>query len=110
MLIDEGIGGWVTFRNFRSPTRISSWRRNGFIGSIVVTKLSFCVFTIAGPLVDVPLGHESLGKLRISAKGDSVLQVDFDVADFHEDWSGQMECSFNTPLAREILVLVAPGS
>jgi hypothetical protein len=51
-----------------------------------------------------------LGKLRVSAKGDSVLRVDFDVADFHDDWSGQMECSFKTPLAREILARVAPGS
>ena len=57
------------------------------------------------------LRDERMRKLSIYAKGDSVLCVDFDVADLHaEGWSGQMECSFKTPVAREILSVVAPGS
>jgi hypothetical protein len=103
VLLDEGIGGSVTFRNFRSPGRRSSWRRNWFTGSLVLTGGRFAAFAFSKPIINVPLGDDRLGQLQCSVEGETTLCVEFDAAAFHEDWSGSLECRFSTPQARLFL-------
>ena len=111
MLLDEGIGGSITFRNFRAPGKRYSYRKNWFTGSLVVTELRFAGFAFSRPVINVPLEGPHLGKLDCSLeKGHAVLRVAFDSSDFHDDWSGAIECRFRTPMARQFLERIGVSS
>lgn len=103
-LLDEGVGGSITFRNFRAPGKRYGYRKNWFTGSLVVTKLRCAGFAFRRPVINVPLEGPYLDKLDCSLeKEGAVLRVAFDSSDFHEDWSGMIECRFRTPKARHFL-------
>jgi hypothetical protein len=99
ILLDEGIGGSVTFRNFRAPWRRYGYRRNWFTGSIVLTGKRFAAFQYSKPIINVPLEDKWLEELRCSLKDETTLCVQFDAAAFHERWSGSIECRFSTRYA-----------
>ena len=104
VLLEEGIGGSVTFRKFRAPGRRYSYRRNWFSGSLVITETRFAGFGFGKPLINVPLEGAHLGKLECSLEKDgSVLLVSFESGDFQDDWSGKIECRFRTPKAKLFL-------
>jgi hypothetical protein len=100
VLADEGIGGTVTFRNFRAPGRRYSYRKNWFTGSLVITEIRFAGFAFGKPVINVPLDGPHLGKLdcELERRG-TVLRAAFDSSDFHDDWSGDIEVRFRTPQA-----------
>ena len=103
VLLDEGISGSVTFRNFRAPGRRHSWKRSWFTGSLVITGNRFAAFAFSKAIVNVPLDDDRMSELRVSIDGEATLCVQFDPSAFHEDWSGTLECRFSTPLARLFL-------
>ena len=104
VLLDEGIGGSITFRNFRAPGKRYSYRKNWFTGSLVVTKLRFAGFAFSWPVINVPLEGRHIGKLvRSLEKDGAVVRIDYDSSDFHDDWSGTIECRFRTPKAQQFL-------
>ncbi len=103
VLFDEGVRGSVTLRNFRSPTRISNYRRSIFVGSLVVTELRFAAFTCSRPIIDVGVNDEHLALLEVTVPREGRLCVKFDAAAFHEGWRGSIECRFWTSRARAIL-------
>lgn len=100
---EEGISGSVTFRNFRAPWKRYGYRRNWFLGSIVITEKRFAAFQFSKPIINVSLEKDHLDKLRRTLEGEDTLCVQFDAADFHEDWSGAIACRFTTPDARLFL-------
>ncbi|TDI37858.1 MAG: hypothetical protein E2P02_21905 [Acidobacteria bacterium] len=65
VLFDEGLGGTITLRNYRSPTRRSGYRCSWFTGSLVVTGLRFAAFSISRPLINVPLDVARLASARL---------------------------------------------
>ncbi len=99
ILIDIGIGGSITLRNFRAPGQWSSWGRNWFTGCVVITERTFAAFALIRPVIYVPIDDEHLKKLDCSVKKGPVLCVDFDAGAFNEKWSGSIECQFKTPKA-----------
>ncbi len=103
VLLEEGISGSVTFRKFRAPWKRYGYRRNWFVGSIVLTEIRFAAFQFSRPVINVPLEREHLEKLNLSLDDEDELRVRFEAGDFHEDWSGTIECRFSTPSARLFL-------
>lgn len=103
ILLDEGIGGSITFRNFRAPGRYHSWRRNWFTGSIVLTRRTFAAFALIKPLIYVPLDHENISELHCSIEESGALLVEYDASAFNERWSGTVACRFKTSIAEELL-------
>jgi hypothetical protein len=103
VLLDEGISGSVTFRNFRAPGRRHSWRRSWFTGSLVLTGKRFAAFAFSKAIINVPLGDDRINELRCSLEGKATLCVHFDPSAFHEGWSGALECRFSTPQAHLFL-------
>ena len=111
LLLEEGIGGTITFRKFRAPGRRYGYRKNWFTGSVVVTELRFAGFAFSKPVINVPLEGPYLDKLNCSLeKEHPVLRVDFDSSDFHDDWSGMIELRFRTPMARQFLERIGVSS
>jgi hypothetical protein len=102
-LSDEGIGGTVTYLNFRSPGRHANWRRQWYIAAIAMTGTRLLGFRSSATIIDVPYSDERFRSLNFSVEGENTLLVAFDAALFHNDWSGKIEYRFKTPLAPEFL-------
>ncbi len=103
VLFDEGLGGTITLRNYRSPTRWSSYRCSWFTGSLVVTGIRFAAFSISRPLINVPLDVERLRLLDCSIEKGTKLKVAYDAADFDDNTTGKVELRFRTAKARLFL-------
>ena len=102
VIADEGIPGSVTYRDFRAPGRYSSWRKQAFIGSIVVTNIRLVGLMLGRFAVDVPFTDERIRRLQISRERDRLL-IAFDASLFHDDWSGTIEYRYQTSEAAEII-------
>ena len=103
VLLDEGIGGSITFRNFRAPWKRYQYRRNYFTGSVVLTGKRFAAFQWSSPIIHVPLDDKRMKELHCSVEGESTLCVRFDPSAFHQDWSGSIEVRLSTLQARLFL-------
>ena len=106
VLIDEGVKGSVTYRNFRAPGKASSWRRQGFPASIALTKLRLVALAFSNFAINVPLSDERLRAMHCSVEANGALCVAFDASLFHDDWSGTIEYRFKTPEAQRLLELL----
>lgn len=100
LLLDEGVRGSVTYRDFRSPQRYSGWRRQWYTASIALTKVRLVALSRSSPVIDVPLADARIRRLRLLPEGDDTLLIAFDAALFRDDWSGTIEYRFRTPQAR----------
>jgi hypothetical protein len=103
VLFDEGIGGSVTYRDFRAPGKRFTWRKVAFSGSIALTKTRLLALHYASPAINVPLDDPRLKQLQFSVEGEDKLLVAFNANLFHSDWSGTIEYRFRTEQAREFL-------
>jgi len=106
VLCDEGIGGSVTYRNFRAPGRFYGWRREWFTGSAVLTRARFAAFSFSSPIINIPLDDPRLGELKCSIENESTFCVRFDPAIFHDGWSGTIEYRLSTPQAQRFVELL----
>lgn len=100
-LVDEGIRGSVTYRNFRAPGRRSHYRKSAFVGSLVITDARFAAYIYSRPIINIPFSTGKLRELNVDVEG-MVLCIRFDPAAFHDDWSGSIEVRYDTPRARQI--------
>jgi len=107
LLQDEGIGGCVTFRNFRAPGKRYGWRRTWFSGSVVLTREHFLAFKYSQPIVGVSWNDVKLNKLNCYVDQGDRLCVEFDASTYHQGWSGNITVRFSTPLARAFLQKIA---
>src|SRR5437660_11447981 len=78
VLIDEGIGGSVTYRDFRAPGKRFAWRKVAFSGSVALTKTRLLVLHYATPAINVPLNDQRLPEMQFSVEGEGTLLVAFD--------------------------------
>src|SRR5438552_9871928 len=102
VLLDEGIAGSVTYRDFRAPGKRFSWRRQAVSASIAITKVRLVALQYSNPAINVPFSDDRIRRLRVSVEGDETLLVVFDPSLFHNDWSGTMEYRFHTSQARAL--------
>src|SRR5256885_15728856 len=103
VLMDEGIGGSITYRDFSAPGRRSSWRKAAFSGSIALTKTRLLALQYANPAINVPLDDPRLKQMQFSVEGEDKLLVAFNANLFHNDWSGTIEYRFRTEQAPAFL-------
>ena len=103
VLKDEGIGGSVTYRNFRAPGRYHGWKRSWFTGSIVLTREHFLAFKYSETIIGLAWNESHINQLNCSLDNENTLAVSFDASVFQNDCSGQITVRFSTLLAREIL-------
>lgn len=107
ILLDEGVKGSVTYRNFRRPGSSSSLRRQWYTASIALTKTRLLGLWYSNPIINVPLTDERIHAMRYTLEDNAaVLCVAFDAALFHADWSGTIEYRFRTPEAQHFLELL----
>lgn len=103
VLMDEGVTGTVTLRKFRAPGKLYSYRKSGFIGSIVITEQRFAAFSLIRSIINVGIGDPKMDSLQISIHRPKILSVKFNAADFNDNWSGTVEFRFRTSFAQLFL-------
>ena len=103
LVIDEGIGGSVTYRHFSAPGKRFGWRKVGFVGSIALTRARLLGLQYSNPAINVPLTDQRFAKLNISIEGNETLLIAFEASVFHSDWSGIIEYRFRTAQAPLLL-------
>ena len=106
VLLEEGIGGSVTFRKFRAPGKRYWFRRNWFSGSIALTQAHFRAFQYSQPIIGVPWSDAKVKELFCHLEDDRTLCVAFDASTFNDQWSGDIEVRFSTPLAGSFLEII----
>jgi len=103
ILLDEGVKGSVTYRNFRAPGKRFNWRRQAFTASIALTKARLLGLMHSDTIINVPLADERIRAMQYTVENNAALCVAFDASLFHADWSGTIEYRFGTPQAQELL-------
>lgn len=103
LLEDEGIGGTVTFKDFRAPWKSYSRKRSSFSGSLVLTNEHLLAFKYSKPILGVKWTDEKIRCLNCSVENGQTLCVQFDASTFNRDWSGNIEVRFSTPMAQSFL-------
>ena len=103
LLLDEGVRGSATYRDFRAPGRYSRWRRQWYTSSVALTRVRLVALRRSSPIIDVPLAGGRIRRLRLSREGGDTLLVAFDAGLFHGDWSGMIEYRFRTPQAQRFI-------
>jgi hypothetical protein len=106
VLHDDGVKSSATYRNFRSPGRYNSFRRNWFSASVALTKTRLFAVSGSSPLINVPFTDQRLQQMKFSVEGDKTLLVAFAANLFQPDWSGDIEYRFKTIHAKEYLEML----
>lgn len=108
VLLDEGLRGSITLRNFRAPGRFHSYKTSIFAGSLVLTELRFAGFAFSKPLINIPMHDDRLRALELTVPREGILHVRFDPAVFDIRQSGSVECRFHTENALGFFERVRP--
>jgi hypothetical protein len=108
VLLDEGLSGSITYRNFRAPGTFYSWRKVAVVGAIVVTGERLVVWAAKGKVVDVPLGNPLRAAITVTATGEPPdgITFSFDAAAFSPDRSGTVEVHFRTEATLAVIHLL----
>ena len=104
VLIEEGLPGSVTYRNYRAPGRYSNWRKVAFSGAIAITTRRLVVAAArGGKQVDVPLVPDSRRAVQVSSDKPDTVLFTIDPHVFDPQKSGTIEIRLRTPRAAEIV-------
>ena len=68
-----------------------------------MTDERFLAFRFSTKIFAVPWAGDKISRLDCRLGGENRLVVIFDVADFHDDWTGRIEIGFTTSKAKTIL-------
>ena len=102
VLMEEGIGGSITFRNFRAPGRRHGFKKSWFSGSIVLTHQHLLAFAFSRPVIGVAWNYRKISRLKCVARDRKTLSISYDASVFNDDWSGDVEVRYSTPTAQII--------
>lgn len=112
LLVDEGVKGTITYRDYRAPGRYSNWKRQWFTASIALTKIRLIGLRYSATIFNVPFTDARIRKLRVLHEADEILLIAFDATLFFDaspdmvEWRlrdasrGTVECRFHTPQAQ----------
>ena len=110
LLVDEGIGVAVAYRDFRAPGKRFHRKRTWYSGAVVLTTVRIAGYVYGSPVMDLPRDDARMQQITWSVDDKGRLNAQWDVSLFHDDWSGTMGCRFSTALAGQFLqALTADG-
>ena len=102
VLLDEGIGGTITYQNFRAPGRAYAWKKSGISGAVALTNVRFVAFAYGRQVINVPWNDPRRKQLRVTCEASERLLIAFDPVIFHADWSGTVEVRLVTAYAQQL--------
>jgi hypothetical protein len=106
IFLEEGISGSITFINYRAPGRRSSWRRQWFLGAIVLTSKRVMAYGWAEQMLNISYDDPAITAVDFTLEQPERLRASFDISRFHPDRSGTIELRYSTPQVEHILNLL----
>jgi len=112
LLVEEDLGGSLTFRNYRAPGRRSSLEKFAIAGAIAITRQRVVVWIsggkpgVKGKHMDVPLTDPRIRGIEVTTDGPDKVCIAYDPHQFRPDTSGRVEVRLKTPRAAEIVALL----
>jgi hypothetical protein len=102
-ILEDGLRGTVTWRDYRAPHRYSSFRKKGVYVAIALTARRLLVQRTGGKEIDVPFEHPGFAAIEASLDEPDRLCIAFDPGAFDPRASGRIELRLSTPQAGRIL-------
>jgi len=112
LLVEEDLGGTLTYRNYRAPGRRANLDKLAISGAIAVTRQRVVIWLsggrpgLGGKHMDVPLDDPRLRGIEVTADGTEKVRLAYDPHQFNPDTSGRVEVRLKTPKAAEIVALL----
>ncbi|MDT3440290.1 MULTISPECIES: hypothetical protein [unclassified Pseudofrankia] len=108
VLLEEGLTGSITYRNYRAPGQRSSWRKEAVSGAIAVSAGRLVVWAGRGKHIDVPLASPFLTAIDIGVEPPDRVRFAYDAGKFNPTRSGTVEVRLRTPRATHVAELLTP--
>lgn len=106
ILMDEGIRGTVTYKNFRGGGRYSNWKRQWFSSCVILTEKRFVAYRLRERVIDVALDDPRLKQMEFAFEEPETFVAAFDAGLFQPDWKGRIEYRFRTPISTNLLAFL----
>jgi hypothetical protein len=90
VVLEQHLKATITLRSFRSPHRRFGVRKQFTRATLAITRRRLLVWAEGMRQVDVTYDSPLFDALEISTEPERLL-IAFDVARFHDDWTGRME-------------------
>ena len=105
-LLEEGIPVIVTYRNLRSPRRLSSFRRMRQVGALALTHQRILGTAFHQPILNLPWSEKRLQQVEWSLGGEGELWAAFEAGLFRPEWSGRIEIAFRCTQASRAFTMI----
>ncbi len=102
-ILEDGLRGSVTWRDYRAQRRYSSFRKKGVYVAIALTGRRLLVQRTGGKEIDVPFDHPGFAAIEASLDEPDRLCLAFDPGAFDPEASGRIEVRLSTLQAGRLL-------
>jgi hypothetical protein len=106
VLLDEGLGGSITYRNYRAPREYAKWRKTATAGAIAVTPRRLVVWAGRGKHIDVPLVNGRPSRIAVRVEPPDRVVFGYDASAFSDNRSGTVEVRLRTAQAARVAQLL----
>lgn len=106
LLLEEGLGGSITYRRYRAPGKRARLKKVGIAGAVCVTDKRVLVWGARGKLVDVPFDDERIAAIEVAAEEPDKVLFAWEASLFHANRSGRVEVRLHPVQAGQIVALV----
>ncbi|MBO0867514.1 MAG: hypothetical protein J2P15_03025 [Micromonosporaceae bacterium] len=102
ILLEEGLIGSITWRDYRAPGQYANWRKDLVSGAIGISNTSLVVFAGRAKRIDLPLRHPRRSAVEVSLERPDRILFAQDAGAFLPDRSGRIEYRLRTAQAGHI--------
>jgi hypothetical protein len=105
-VLEEGLGGSITFRHFRAPRKRTNWQRVGISGAIAASDRRLVIWGARCKQVDVPFADPRFAGLEVAAERPGRLLIAYRAEEFSDERSGRVEIRLRCPNAGHVAELL----
>jgi hypothetical protein len=101
VIADEGMGGWLIYKNVKGPHKRYHYRAEGFSGCLVITKKRVICYTYRRRQISLAIDDPNISELYFENPEENLLVIAFEASVFRSDWQGVMKFRFKTEKAEQ---------
>ena len=92
--VNEGISGSITYYHFKSGGKSFSRKKQGFIGSLIITGKRLIGFGFSKRIINIPLDHPRFQELHFQMDRSNALSIVYDAHLINPSQTGTVEIKF----------------
>jgi hypothetical protein len=106
LLLEEGLGGSITYRRYRAPGKRARLKKVAIAGAVCITDRRLLVWGARGKLIDVPFDDERFAAIEVQAEELDKILFAWEASVFHDNRSGRVEVRLHPLAAAQVVVLL----